>query len=100
MAATQENHKSLGDVANKYGFDWLIGRWMTKTDEGEKMVAFYSKVNDETMKAELYAVKESGELADEPLSIQEYKRKAIKAEKKTVDKTGKDFKKKRKEKKD
>ena len=61
--------------------------------ETEKMVAFLSKVDDQTMKAELYAVKESGELADEPLSIQQYKRKEIKTEKKAADKPSKGSKK-------
>ena len=166
QAAAQQ---SLGGIVKEYGFDGIIGKWMTKTDEGEKilitykwaldkhlvtidykgsdyeyhsmvfyvpaedevvqvgvdnkggtwkgtwdaegdkaimkveqtqangeikkMAAFLSKVDDQTMKAELYAVKESGELADEPLSIQQYKRKEIKTEKKAADKPSKGSKK-------
>ena len=173
QAAAQQ---SLGDIVKEYGFDWLISKWMTKTDEGEKilitykwaldkhlvtidykggdyeyrsivfympaedevvqvgvdnkggtwkgtwdaegdkavmkvekteangktekMVAFLSKVDDQTMKAELYAVNESGELADKPLSIQQFKHKDIKTEKKAVEKASRSSRKKQKEKKD
>lgn len=162
LATGARAQQSLGDIVKEYGFDWIIGKWMTETDEGdkilitykwaldnylvtidykggdykyhsmvfympvkdevvqigvdnkggtwkgtwdaegnravmkveqtkangetEKKVAFLSKVDDQTMKAELYTVKESGELADEPLSIQQYQRTAVKTEKKAADK--------------
>lgn len=173
QAAAQQ---SLGDIVKEYGFDWLIGKWMTKTDEGQKILITYkwaldkhlvtidykggdyeyrsmifyvpaadevvqigvdnkggtwkgtwdaeenkgilkientkadgeiqkmaiicSKVDAKTMKTELYGLRETGELEDQPRGTLEYKQKAIKAREKTADKTSKYSKKKQKEKKE
>jgi len=33
--------QSLGDLVAEGGFDWMIGRWTTTTDEGEKIQLIY-----------------------------------------------------------
>jgi len=38
QAAAQQ---SLADIVKEYGFDWLIGKWIATTDEGEKVQAIY-----------------------------------------------------------
>jgi len=159
QAAAQQN---LGDIVKEYSFDWLIGKWIATTDEGEKiqviykweldkhlvtidlkwpdyehrgmifyvpaadevvqigvdnkggtwkgtwdaeenkgilkientkadgetekMAIIYSKVDAKTMKTELYGVRATGELEAQPRDTLEYKHKAIKTEKKAVDK--------------
>jgi len=167
QAAAQQ---SLGDIVKEYGFDWLIGKWVGQTSEGDKiqviynwqldkhlvtihlkwpdyehrgmifyvptadevvqigvdniggswkgtwdaeenkgilkiehtkadgeiqkMAIIYSKVDAKTMKTELYGVNEAGELEAQPRGSLEYKHKAIKTEKKAVDKPSKSSQKK------
>lgn len=164
-AAAQEK---LGDLVTEAGFDWMIGRWAAKTDQGDKIdivwkweldkhvvtvalkwpnyeyrgMIFYkrtedqviqigadnrggnskgiwevdvdkaiikqehtgtdgeihkfaiahSKVDAKTMKVEMYAVEESGELAEKPWGTLQYKRQKKQTPKKTGDKAGKDSK--------
>lgn len=164
-AAAQEK---LGDLVTEAGFDWMIGGWAAKTDQGDKInivwkweldkhlvtvalkwpnyeyrgMIFYkraeeqviqigadnkggtgkgnwsvdadkailklenigtdgeiykfaiahSKVDDKTMKAEMYAVEENGELAEEPWGTLQYKRQKKQIPKKAGDKAGKDSK--------
>jgi len=38
QAAAQQ---SLGDLAKEYGVDWLVGNWVTTTEEGEKLQLIY-----------------------------------------------------------
>ncbi|MFQ6036542.1 MAG: hypothetical protein ACE5NM_11955 [Sedimentisphaerales bacterium] len=33
--------QSLGDIVKEYGFDWIIGRWVATTDEGDKIQLEY-----------------------------------------------------------
>lgn len=168
--------QSLGGIVKEYGFDWIIGRWVATTDEGDKiqieykwqlnrhlitlhlkwpdyeyqgmifyrpaeeevvqigadsrggngkgtwdvegnkaiikyehigadwetdrMAIAHSKVDANTMKAEVYSVDSSGQIADEPSGTLECKRQKKQPRKKTADKTSKGSQKKQKEKAD
>jgi len=37
-AMAQQN---LGEILKEYGFDWLLGKWVAKTDDGTKIQASY-----------------------------------------------------------
>jgi len=39
QAAAQQ---SLGDIVKEYGFDWLIGKWVGQTSEGDKIQVIYN----------------------------------------------------------
>ncbi len=154
--------QSLGDLVREAGLDWMAGRWVATTDQGQKIEAVYRwelnrhlvstsfkmgefegrgmiyysptedrvvqvgvdnqggsnkgiwypegdkaiakleytqasgesgkmavvhwKVDARTMKAAMYAVQESGELADEPWATLEYKRVKAEASKKVTEK--------------
>jgi len=59
----------------------------TKADgETQKMAIIYSKVDAQTMKTELYGLRENGELEAQPRGTLEYKRETVEAEKKAADK--------------
>ena len=173
QAAAQQ---SLGGIVKEYGFDWVIGKWVATTEEGDKIqieykwqlnrhlvtlylkwpdyeyqgMIFYSPAEDEvvqigvdsrggsgkgiwdvegnkaiikyehisadwetnrmaiahskvdanTMKAEVYSVDSSGQIADEPRDTLEFKRQKKQPREKTADKTSKVSQKKQKEKAD
>lgn len=162
LAAGARAQQSLGELVKEYGLEWMAGRWVATTDQGQKIEAVYRwelnrhlvsthfkmgefegrgmiyysptedqvvqvgvdnrggsnkgiwyregdkliakleytqasgesgrmavvhwKVDARTMKAAMYAVDESGELADEPWGTLEYKRVRARARKKAVDK--------------
>jgi len=174
LATGARAQQSLGGIVKEYGFDWIIGRWVATTDEGEKiqieyewqlnrhlitlhikgpdyeyqgmifyrpaedevvqigvdskggngkgiwdvegnkaiikyehigadgeanrMAIAHSKVDADTMKAEVYSVDSSGQIADEPRDTLEYKRQKKQPQEKTADKTSKVSKEKQKEK--
>jgi len=176
LATGARAQQSLGGIVKEYGFDWIIGRWVATTEEGDKiqieykwqldrhlitvhlkwtdyeyqgmifyrpaeddvvqigvdsrggsgkgtwyvegnkaiikyehtgadwetdrMAIAYSKVDANTMKAEVYSVDSSGRIADEPRGTLEYKRQKKQPREKTADKTSKGSRKKQKEKKD
>ena len=37
-ARAQQN---MGEILKEYGFDWLLGKWVAKTDDGKKIQAYY-----------------------------------------------------------
>jgi len=168
--------QSLGSIVKEYGFDWIIGRWVATTDEGDniqieykwqlnkhlitlllkwpdyeyqgmifyrpaedevvqigadsrggngkgtwdaegnkaiikyehigadwetnRMAIAHSKVDANTMKAEVYSVDSSGQIADEPSGTLEYKRQKKQPREKAADKPRKGPQKKQKEKAD
>ncbi len=40
-AGQAKAQESLGDLVAEGGFDWMIGRWVTTTDEGERLQLIY-----------------------------------------------------------
>lgn len=72
----------------------IIKQEHTGTDgEIHKFAIAHSKVDDKTMKVEMYAVEETGELAEKPWGTLQYQRQMKQAPKKAGDKAGKDSKK-------
>jgi len=41
LAAGASAQQKLGDLVTEGGFDWMIGRWQTTTDQGEKVDLVY-----------------------------------------------------------
>jgi len=162
LATGARAQQSLGGIVKEYGFDWMIGRWVATTDDGDKIqieykwqlnkhlttlhlkwpdyeylgIIFYSPAEDEvvqigvdsrggngkgtwdvegdkaiikyehlgadwetnrialahskvdanTMKAELYSVDSTGQIADEPRDTLECKRQKKQPREKTANK--------------
>jgi len=41
LATGARAQQSLGGIVKEYGFDWMIGRWVATTDEGDKIQIEY-----------------------------------------------------------
>jgi len=42
LATGAKAQQSLGDIVKEYGFDWIIGKWVGQTDEGNKIHVIYN----------------------------------------------------------
>ena len=41
LAAGARAQQNLGELVTDYGYDWMIGRWVAETDEGQKFEVLY-----------------------------------------------------------